>query len=199
MKMKKRENEAGNTIIIALGVITVLTALVGIAVDYTLNVSRNAQRSRIIARAVEIGDGSLELAFASWRKICSTQSDPTVPLAAPSFSAIPTPSPGSFPVMASNFTVSRADQGTSPVATISNFRVDPVDPLLNPLPAASPAPTPTKSTGPGTGTFSYFYLASADVTVPALKGSLTAKVRRVFEQRVTSPWNWAIMFNDDLE
>jgi hypothetical protein len=58
---------------------------------------------------------------------------------------------------------------------------------------------PSKSTGPGTGTFSYFYLASADVTVPAIKGTITAKVRRVFEQRVTSPWNWAIMFNDNLE
>ena len=196
--MKKRHNEAGNTIIVAILTTALLSALVGIAVDSTVTVGRNAQRSRTIATAVEIGDGAMELAFASWRKICSTQTDPTEPLTAPTFAAIPVPTPGNFPV-APNFTVSRVDEGSNPVATISNFKVEPVDPLLNPLPATSPAPKPAKSTGPGTGTFSYFYLASADVTMPAIKGTLTAKVRRVFEQRVSSPWNWAVMFNDNLE
>ena len=196
--MKKRHHEAGNTIIVAILTTALLSALVAIAVDGTVTVGRNAQRARTIATAVEIGDGAMELAFASWRKICSIQADPTEPLPAPTFAAIPTPTPGNFPVVP-NFTVSRVDQGSNPVATISNFKVVPVDPLLTALPATSPAPTPAKSTGPGTGTFSYFYLASADVTIPAIKGTLTAKVRRVFEQRVSSPWNWAVMFNDSLE
>lgn len=172
--------------------------LVGIAVDYTANVGRNGQRSRTIATAVEIGDGSLELAFASWRKICSSQDDPTAPMTKTNFATITAPVAANFPLL-KNFTLSRTDQGNNPTSSISNFKVEPVDPLLGPLPATSPAPAPGKSTGPGTGTFSYFYLASADVTVPALKGSITAKVRRVFEQRVTSPWNWAIMYNDILE
>ena len=193
--MKTRQNESGNTLIATLITIALLTGIVGVAVDYTGNVGRNAQRSRTISKAVEIGDGSLELAFASWRKICANQSAPTDPLSSASFSALPTPSPGNFPLLP-GLTVSTAAANTPDANSITNFQVQPVDPLLNPLPSGT---LPSKSTGPGTGTFSYFYLASADVTVPAIKGTITAKVRRVFEQRVTSPWNWAIMFNDNLE
>lgn len=197
--MKIQHRESGNTLIIAVLTTTLFATLVGIAVDYTANVGRNGQRSLSIAKAVEIGDGSLELAFASWRKICSSQEDPTNPMTATDFATITAPAAANFPLVESGFTLSRTDQGNNPTSTISNFKVVPVDPLLGPLASSSPAPTPGKSTGPGNGTFSYFYLASADVTVKALKGSITAKVRRVFEQRVTSPWNWAIMFNDDLE
>jgi hypothetical protein len=197
--MKIQHRESGNTLIIAVLTTALFGTLVGIAVDYTTNVGRNAQRSLSIAKAVEIGDGSLELAFASWRKICSSQEDPTAPMTKTSFATITAPAGANFPIVESGFTLSRTDQGSNPTSTISNFKVEPVDPLLGALPSSSPAPTPTKSTGPGEGTFSYFYLASADVTVKALKGSITAKVRRVFEQRITSPWNWAIMFNDNLE
>src|SRR5688572_7304813 len=195
--MKIRHQEAGNTLIMAVLSTALFATLVGIAVDYTANVGRNGQRSRTIAEAVEIGDGSLELAFASWRKICSTQDDPTKPMTKSSFATITAPTGAGAPW--STYTFTRTDQGNNPTTRISNFKVEPVDPLLAALPAASPEPTPPKSTGPGEGTFSYFYLASADVTVPALKGSITAKVRRVFEQRITSPRNWAIMFNDNLE
>lgn len=197
--MKIQHRESGNTLIIAVLTTALFATLVSVAVDYTANVGRNGQRSLSIAKAVEIGDGSLELAFASWRKICSSQEDPTSPMRATDFASITAPAGTHFPLVQTGFTLSRSDQGNSPTATISNYKVEPVDPLLAALPSASPAPTPSKSTGPGNGTFSYFYLASADVTVKALKGSITAKVRRVFEQRITSPWNWAIMFNDNLE
>jgi len=193
--MKIKNNQSGNVMIGALVTAAVLTGIIGVVVDYTSNVGRNAMRNRTISKAVEIGDGSLELAFASWRKICSGQADPTAPLDSSAFAALPTPSPGNFPVLAT-LTVSNTAAANPSANTLTNFQVTPVDPLLNALPAGT---LPSKSTGPGTGTFSYFYLASADVTVPALKGDITAKVRRVFEQRVTSPWNWAIMFNDNLE
>jgi hypothetical protein len=193
--MKINKNESGNTIIIAIVTTVALSTFVGIAVNYTAEVGRNAQRNRIISTAVEIGDGTLELAFASWRKICSNQATPTNPLPSTTFSPIPAPALANFPVVPDTGKFLTTAEDTS--YTISNFKVQPVDPLLDPLPTQSA--TPTKSTGPGTGTFSYFYLASADVTLPALKGKLTAKVRRVFEQRVTSPWNWAIMYNDNLE
>src|SRR6476619_4396714 len=120
--MKTRQNESGNTLIATLITIALLTGIVGIAVDYTSNVGRNAQRHRTIAKAVEIGDGSLELAFASWRKICSNQSTPSDPLTVSAFSAIPTPAPGNFPAVP-NLTVSRTPDTA---ITISNFNVQPV-------------------------------------------------------------------------
>lgn len=188
--MKKphyRKDEAGSTVVMALFTTLILGGFVALAVDYTGNIGRNAQRDRVFNHAVEIGDGCLELAFASWRKVSAISENP----ATQAFDAIPTPSPGDFP--------------SFPGAVITNFDVQAVDPMItlasdNPpvsaLPAASP---PTKTTGPGTGTFSYFYLATVDVSLPYQRGSLKAKVRRVFEKRYTSAWNWAMLYNDDLE
>lgn len=67
---------------------------------------------------------------------------------------------------------------------------------MSALPTSS---QPPKTTGPGTGTFSYFYLATVDVRLPYQSGNLTAKVRRIFEKRYTSAWNWAMLYNGDLE
>jgi hypothetical protein len=46
---------------------------------------------------------------------------------------------------------------------------------------------------------SYNYMASADVTLPTLRGNVVAKVRRVFSKQQLSPWNWAIFYVDPLE
>src|SRR5205085_7507660 len=45
--------------------------------------------------------------------------------------------------------------------------------------------------------YSLFYLATVDVTVPALAGNVTAKVRRVFEKKFDLPWTYAMFFVDD--
>ena len=51
--------------------------------------------------------------------------------------------------------------------------------------------------------YSFYYLAAADVSVPALGtntgGTVTAKVRRVFEKRFDLPWTYAMLYMDDLE
>jgi hypothetical protein len=203
----KTANESGGTIIIAIVTTLALSAFVALAVDYTSNISRNAQRDRVFNNAVEVGDGCLELAYGAWRDICknTAQLDPPT---SPTFGAnIPTPSPGNFPMVANFGTVYRGAPPSPPPGnyTVSNYQVQAVDPMMtltqvdppvSALPATSPPP---KSTGPGEGTFSFFYLASADVTLPYAKGNLTAKVRRVFEKRYTSAWNWAMLYNDDLE
>jgi hypothetical protein len=202
MNISKRiARESGGTIIVAIVTTLALSAFVGLAVDYTSNISRNAERDRVYNNAVEIGDGCLELAYGAWRDICknTAQLDPPTSTFY-GINPIPTPSPGNFP-MVSNFTVSRGSGNY----TVTNYQVQAVDPMMtltsvdppvSALPTASPPP---KCTGPGEGTFSFFYLASADVKLPYAKGTLTAKVRRVFEKRYTSAWNWAMMYNDDLE
>jgi hypothetical protein len=71
---------------------------------------------------------------------------------------------------------------------------------LIPLPAGSPPPA---GYGPNTWQYSFYYLASVDVSVPAIGtnsgGTVTAKVRRVFEKRFDNPWTYGIFYNDDLE
>jgi hypothetical protein len=51
--------------------------------------------------------------------------------------------------------------------------------------------------------YSFYYLAAVDVSVPALGtntgGTVTAKVRRVFEKKFDLPWSYAMFYVDDLE
>jgi hypothetical protein len=53
--------------------------------------------------------------------------------------------------------------------------------------------------GPNDWQYSYYYLAAVDITVPALTGDVTAKVRRVFEKKFDNPWTYAMFYVDDLE
>src|ERR1043166_1045234 len=67
------------------------------------------------------------------------------------------------------------------------------------IPTGSPPPP---AFGPNTWQYSYYYLAAVDVSVPALGtsgGTVTAKVRRIFEKRFDNPWTYAMFYNDDLE
>jgi hypothetical protein len=62
--------------------------------------------------------------------------------------------------------------------------------------------TGKKKTTTTNGQHSYFYLAAVDVNVPALGtggGTVTAKVRRVFEKKFDLPWSYAVFYADDLE
>ena len=49
------------------------------------------------------------------------------------------------------------------------------------------------------GDTTYNYLASAYVTLPAIRGNIVAKVQRIFQEQQISPWNFAIFYNDPLE
>ncbi|PYL07551.1 MAG: hypothetical protein DME34_06630 [Verrucomicrobia bacterium] len=107
---------------------------------------------------------------------------------------------------------------TEPNYTVNQYRIQAVDPMVD-LDASGnalketawgsgtytsldPAAQPPPAFGPNTWQYSYFYLAAVDVSVPALgtnAGTVTAKVRRVFEKKFDSPWTYAMLFMDDLE
>src|SRR4051812_32117634 len=132
MKIQKTfYSQAGSTIAVAMLAVVILGGLVAIAVDYSNNIARNAQRDRAFNNAVEVGDGAISEAFAAWRQICKTTN-----VQAPTtfaFSAIPSPSPGNY--------------ASFPSATISNFLVKAVDPLMADV--ATINTTPPFATGPG--------------------------------------------------
>ena len=132
----------------------------------------------------------------------------------------PTPTPAPTPPQIqtpaqSNF--------TSAPYTLSQYRVQAVDPMIT-LNAAGDAMVEGDSGRKGTGgyvlmdrnaappgaygpnlayglnfPYSFFYLASVDVSVPVLNGSVTAKVRRVFEKKFELPWSYMMFWVDDLE
>jgi hypothetical protein len=229
-------------------VVASLLVLLGVAVDYSTQISRTTQRSRKTAQAMEIADGHLENLFTNWRNIyrttwttvygantggtdyslvgtnyfyttCATCS-PTPAGAAPTPVPSMTPSgtPPTIPLPAStNF-----PPGSN--YTVTQYRIQAVDPMITldasgnalveggskgsggyvAMSAASPPPAaygPNYVASYGVPGFPYslYYLASVDVTVPALTGDVTAKVRRVFEKKFDLPWTYAMFFVDDLE
>jgi hypothetical protein len=205
MRKRTRLAKAGNTVVIAMLVTLLVTVLIAIAGNYTQQMSRISKRTRAIDTAMEIGDGCLEMLFSNWRNIYRSETDtflPTnyfytefyhpssQPTTAPVPALIPTPPPSAFP-SAPNYP-----------SCVTKYQIIATDPMLNPLPDPYPSSSPPPAGyGPGSSQYSYYYLASADVSVPALGagGTVTAKVRRVFEKKLNTPWTWGIFYNDVLE
>jgi hypothetical protein len=172
---------SGSTLVAAVLFIAILSAATGVALMSTSHLGRNAQRTRQYEGAIAVGDGHLEWAFAQWRTLCRAQAN--IPLPGSSFSGITAPSAASLP-QPSGYTT-------------SNYSVVATDVQGNAM-AVGTAPPPAQ--GQSTATNSYFYKASVDVSVPTIsKKPVTVKMRRIFEKRIESPWEYAIFYNDPLE
>ncbi len=65
-------NQTGSTLVVTIIVVATLLVLLGVAVDYTTQISRVTQRSRKTALAMEIADGHLEALYTNWRNIYRT-------------------------------------------------------------------------------------------------------------------------------
>jgi hypothetical protein len=191
--MKKN---SASTMLAVLAMLTILSACVIASLNYTGTVSRNVVASNAQRRAIEVGDGALDYAFAHWRELC--KESPNALLTTKSFATIPLPTAAMFPEI-TNFTASRtANPSTGTPYTIANFQVKAVDPQINDL--ASDTTVPSVGTGMQLGSNSAYYLATADVTLPAFASRmLTMKMRRVFQKELKSPWEYAIFYNDLLE
>jgi hypothetical protein len=189
MKLDKKRKAGGNAFFIALVMISVLGVWIAVASQSSIHIARNAQRSRAWMDGTSIGLGAIDLAFSNWRQICRTSYSQSLPSS--SFAGLQAPNPATyFPDI--------------PSVTISNYSVQAVDPQLNVVSGSPPVSygqlSPSTSTlNPANSTNSTFYLASADVSIPVIPGTITVKVRRVFEIQSVSPWNWAVFYDDPLE
>ena len=198
MKAKRRsDTDAGSSMLIILMVIASLSACIVAALSFTSVVSRDVQRSNTLRTAVEIGDGAADYAFAQWRELCRIPK-PHIQLPTSAFTAIQTPTQALFPDVA-NFTASTGPNPDSGAPyTLANYKVVATDQFYQPLTDTSALPSPQH--GMSMGTANYHYLATADVTLPAMGGKpVMVKMRRIFTKSLTSPWNYAIFYIDDLE
>jgi hypothetical protein len=208
MKLDIHKKESGGGIVLVMTTLSILVVIVAVAMVYTNNITRMVQRSNTLEQAVAIGEGSIDTLFGYWRETCRMSPDPSTVLAASSFTGVPLPTgvwqdaTTQFPDVP-NFT---ATASATTGFVVSNYKVqalDPVDPTYSPL-GASTKPSPAVGRNDGGGdmakaTTTYYYLASTDVTLPTLKGDISAKVRRIFEKQQISPWNYAIFYIDPLE
>lgn len=176
-----RQINRGSTVPAALIVVFVLCVVIEAAFEITNGMGRNTQGAGAVESAIAIGDGSLDYLYANWRQISRTS--PNLAPTTSEFANVSAPPASYFPDMKA--------------WSLTNFGVVAVDPLLQPLATATTAPP--KQTGRGPGSYSYTYLASADVEVKVISRTVTQKIRRVFQKKVNSPWNFALFYNDILE
>jgi hypothetical protein len=241
-----RQREAGSTLVVVIAVTASILVLLGVAVDYTTQISRNSQRSRKTALAMEIADGHLENLFTQWRNTYRTtwstqyasytgaadislsgtnffytdKFKPGVtPAGYPSTMVTPSPIPYMSPA-ATPPIIPLPSSTLFPTSnyTVNQYRIQAVDPMITldanensmvesntnsktggSYVAMSPGVIAPSAYGPNTYQYSYFYLAAVDVSVPAVTGNVTAKVRRVFEKKFDQPWTYAMFYADDLE
>jgi hypothetical protein len=205
MKNINTANSGSSLVVVALTIAT-LAVIVGVTLDYSSNVNRLVQRTTTLQTAVSAADATVEKLFTNWRAIC--RATPTTPLATNAFTSIPLPSSsdlnlpnsGSFSKAGANADLSDEYDANY---SVSNVKIVAVDGTLQSLATAATAPPPAvgmAQTGVvNTTSASYNYVASADVTLPTLRGNVVAKVRRVFSKQQLSPWNWAIFYVDPLE
>jgi len=206
MKTTFRQRQSGSSLIVVMSITATLMVIVGVAAEYTMNITRNVQRSNTLESAIATGDSCLNILFGNWRSICRQSGNVNQALPTNSFTSIPLPTSSLFPNIP-NFGASAVDYYSANLPnppTISNFKVVAVDAEW--IPTADPAATPTPMLGTmldpnGTTTGAVFnYVASADIRLPTLKGkNVVAKVRQVFQKQQLSPWNFAIFYVDPLE
>src|SRR5262249_23489490 len=100
-----------------------------------------------------------------------------------SFAAITTPGAGFLPQPAGY--------------TATNYTITAVDVEGNPQSSSTPPPAVQ---GEDSGDNSYFYKASVDLSIPTTSRTpVNLKMRRIFEKHISSPWRYAIFYNDTLE
>jgi hypothetical protein len=191
----------GNTMLVALMVITILGVAVVSALNMTSSVSRNVSRTNRYRDAVAVGDGALDYLFSHWYTKAKARANTQVK--GSDFLDIPMPAAELFPTV-QNFAVTRTDYSaapyppnTIPTESISNFRIQGIGPTWEPL-ADDVDVEPAY--GMNIGARSYYYLASADVTLRNTLGKpMRVNARRVFEKEIGSPWMYAIFYTDRLE
>ena len=194
MRSPAQPQQNATALVVVMSVIATLGVMVAVSMEYTAIIRRHVQRSDALQSAITIADSSLEKSFCYWREICRNSTDSA--LGTSSFATIPLPTQSEFPNIP-HFTASAS--ATAPSATpptVANFKVIAVDPEMNPI--TDPAPL-VPGMGQGPAQITYNYLASADVSLPAVNGYVSARVRRVFQKQQLSPWNWAIFYIDPLE
>ena len=192
-----RNSRDGSSMLIILMVIASLSACILGALNFTSAVSRNVQRSNTLRTATGIGDGVADYTFAQWRELCRIPL-PHIQLPTSSFSSIAPPTSALFPDIP-NFTSSTGpNPNTGTPFTVANCKVVAADQFYQPLTNTAALPPPQQ--GMSIGTANYQYVATADVTLPTMGGNpITVKMRRIFTKSLTSPWNYAIFYIDDLE
>ncbi len=151
MHRRNTLQERGSTIVILVSIVATILVLLGAAVSYTQHVSRQTQRSRKSALAMEIADGHLEHLFTYWRNLSRIQVNQAIKKNASHITAYSLPTQYFFtdlynpgPAPTPSLTVEglsspppiiplpdRSLFPTEPNYTVTQYRIQGVDPMVD--------------------------------------------------------------------
>ena len=188
-------------LIVAVIITLMISTGVGLALAYTMQANRDAQRTIAMEGGQTVGDAYMDWAYGYWRSICKGTANMALPTS--SFSGLTAPSSTLLPNPTGYTVLSGSQYVTSTNTTGTSFQIEAITPEMQPQPTAGSGQTYAQVAVAGqmesNGDTGYFYLAMVDLSVPTIQGNVTVKVRRIFEKQLASPWQYAIFYTDMLE
>jgi hypothetical protein len=132
MHLRNTPQERGSSIVIVISVVATILVLLGAAVGYTQHISRQTQRGRKSALAMEIADGHLEHLFTYWRNLSRIQVNQAIKKKATAITAYSLPT--------QYFFTDLYNPGPAPTPTVTIEGLAAAPPII-PLPDKSLFPT----------------------------------------------------------
>ncbi len=202
------KQEQGNTIIVTMMIIATFAALISVSFDLTSAIGKNGKRAEAYAAATNIADGLVEQAFSFWKTTSQSRVSVGEVTTEDLKTALSTYTPVSASV-GSNATgfyyTQDLTNGTDGFK--KDFKITHIDGYGNDV---TTAVSPSKSSedylrptiGNATSQRNFYYKAHVGVNVPIRDRSgstVHVESNRYFVKRFTSPWSFAIFYNDNLE
>ncbi len=204
-----RRRARGSTLVVAVFVIAILAAFIGLALDYTTNTAVMMRHARDLTNATALANGALEATYQNWRQYMAARQFSGIPSAANSSNYT---SVGSLQAIADALKPTLQTALSSTGFTLSSLKLTPVD-RKDAIQSPSHYSGTTVNgvvTDPGSGTkgplgnvpgwvaTSYTFRAQAVVAKSDGSG-LSITISRYFQQSDASLFQAMLFFQDDLE
>jgi len=194
----------GSALIIALIVLTLLTAMIGAGFAYTDQVRRLGHRNQNLAATQAAAEGGLEYVFYAWRQWIRQNYGTRLPTREDFISQLPQDTPSDLhflPPQGSDPTAPNYHAGLDGFA-ITRLQIDPLD--ENGAPVASDDDRPYLQISnvpdrPGIRGVSALYEVTARARRETLTGPLEVSIQRAIQQTKIPLFQFAIFYDDILE
>lgn len=194
----------GNILVITLITITIISVLAGASFTLTSATNRYATRDLTMHQAQALAEGSLEIAFAQWKRYMDTHlnySNSNAPTAN-DLKFIGDNPPSTHPALQDRFNGFVLNPNTYKVVPIG--RTDPADPASALVELSGTTAVPNVGIVPGASAFTtttniYRYKATAEVTGSSPNGPVTISLSRFFEVSWSPLVQKAIFYEDTMD
>ena len=187
-----RRAARGSTLVVAVFVVAILAAFIGLAMDYTSTTAVSTRRARDLSGAQALANGALEAAYKRWQAYMASKQFSNFSLYATGTAFTTNITAG----LTTSLNTAFAASGY----TLTALTIDPVDraDATHPTQSASYASVGPMANVPGWIATTYTYRARATVAKSA-DPNFSVTVSRYFQQADASLFQAMLFFQNDLE